>query len=277
MSLNRTSAELAAPPARAPDHSLGQYNAWRAEDDSALDLAWTSIASGDNPAAHLLLPHGEPSVALYRRRDDGGAVIALDLVICGPYYKARPYRPDPNEELIAWRIKPELAAALYGVAPGDLGEVPRASAPTALKEKCSATLRLGESGGASEILISLKADLLRAAHKPQAMTRPEILAAQILRATNGQARLRDIARKLDVSERTLRRRFTDHVGCAPKTYARHLQIAAAALTAETSANPDWAEIAAGAGFHDQPHMINAFQAEVGMTPAAFHKERRRLL
>ncbi len=267
------------PIAAAPDHALGQYRAWHAPDDaeSALDLAWTSIARQGEPAPHRLLPHGEPSIALIRWRDENGEAAEIDLVICGPYYKGRHYTPSPREELIAWRMKPELAATLFGISPREFSEHQRISAPKRLQEACATTRSLGERGGARDILRALKNDLSRLVCSAAANMGPERLAAKWLRDSDGQIRLRDIAARLDVSERNLRRRFTDHVGCSPKTYARHLQITAAALAAEKTANPDWAEIAAGAGFHDQPHMINAFQSEIGMTPKAFHAERRALL
>ncbi len=263
----------------APDHILGQYRAWRtpAHAKAALDLAWISIARPDRPAAHRLLPHGEPSIALLRRRDGEGAIAELDLQICGPYYSGKPYAPSPREELIAWRVRPELAAALFGIAPQDYGEHARVSAPRGLKDACARTLCISERGSITEILLSLHQDLNRFAQPEKVKAGPEITAAKWLRDSQGRLRLRDVAARLHVSERHLRRRFADHVGCSPKTYARHLQIAAAALAAEKHPDPDWAEIAAGAGFHDQPHMINAFRAELGMTPKAFHAERRALL
>ena len=263
----------------APDHALGQYQAWRAPgaQATALDLAWTSIARSETPAAHRLLPHGEPSIALVRRRDRHGAVCELDLQICGPYYKGKHYTPAPREELIAWRVKPELAAALFGVAPADYSHHARITAPKKLQAACAKTLALGESANTQEILISLNADLSRLARDKNASHGPEIFAAQRLRETNGQMRLRDLASQLQVSERHLRRRFTDHVGCSPKIYARHLQITAAALIAENTVDPNWAAIAVWAGFHDQPHFINAFRSEMGVTPRVFHQERRALL
>ncbi|MAW78839.1 MAG: hypothetical protein CMI63_01270 [Parvularcula sp.] len=265
--------------AEAPDHALGQYQAWRAMNgaQTALDLAWISIAHSETPAAHRLLPHGEPSIAVLRRRDKAGDVAALDLVVCGPYYQGKHYRPSPNEELIAWRVKPEHAAILFGVAPRDYGAHPHVAAPERLKAACQKTLVLSEHGSGADILASLHDDLMCFAQSAKTKAGPEMIAAQWLRDSEGRLRLRDIAARLEVSERNLRRRFADHVGCSPKTYARHLQITAAALAAEKTAAPDWAEVAAGAGFHDQAHMINAFQSAISLTPKAFHAERRGLL
>ena len=262
----------------APCHVLGQYRAWRWRSDPALafDLAWISLAHAERPAAHRLLPHGEPSVAVLRRRDRHGDIAAVKLIICGPYREARHYQPAPGEELIALRIKPETAAAAFGVAPRDYEAPDAIEAPAALTEACSQTLAAAHSAAAFDIIRILSAELQHCAGQQVRSNAPEAIAAEWMRRTDGRVRFSAIAAKLEVSERHLSRRFSDHVGCAPKTYARHLQITAAALAAERTANPDWAQIALDAGFHDQPHMINAFREEIGSTPQAFHRERRAL-
>lgn len=262
----------------APDHALGQYKAWRLGSPlaAALDLAWISVAHAQAPASHRLLPHGEPSIAVLRRRDRQGGVAAVKLTICGPYYRARHYHPQPREELIGFRVMPELSAALFSIAPQDYADASITDAPSALNAACTDTLQLAEYAKTNEVHASLAADLARFIHAREISAGPEAVAARWMRKTEGRIRFRDIADKLEVSERNLRRRFTAHIGCAPKTYARQLQITAAALAAEEEVDPDWAAIAADAGFHDQPHMINAFQAEVGLTPSAFHAERRAL-
>ncbi|PQA88640.1 helix-turn-helix domain-containing protein [Hyphococcus luteus] len=263
----------------APDHALGQYRAWKIADgpEAPADLAWISAAGAGAPCAHRLLPHGEPSLALLRRRTLDGEVSELRVVVCGPYYKAKQYRPSPREELIAVRLKPEVSAALFGIAPADYSNAAIANAPPVLTDACARTLRLGETADAFSVLDALKDDVQRFTQGRAFKNGPESRAAETMRKTEGRIRLREIAGALGVSERHLRRRFADHVGCAPKAYARYLQITAAALAAERHAAPDWANIAAGAGFHDQAHMINAFKAETGLTPTAFHAERRALL
>lgn len=266
--------------AAAPDHALGQYRAWRVPGapSAPFDLAWISIAHPQSPASHRLLPHGEPSIAILRRSDANGEINEVKLAICGPYYKTDYYRPAPREELIALRIKPETCAALFSIAPKEYAYDPTTQAPAPLNCACAETLSLAErAASAADIFVSLKRELALFVASRAPNAGPETIAAQWMRDKEGGIRFRNIAEKLDVSERNLRRRFIDHVGCSPKAYARRLQITAAAHAAERSAAPDWAAIAAGAGFHDQPHMINAFRAEVGLTPSAFHAERRALL
>ncbi|WDI32381.1 helix-turn-helix domain-containing protein [Hyphococcus flavus] len=262
-----------------PYHVLGQYLAWRlaASPSLPVDLAWISIADANSPASHKLLPHGEPSIAIRRRRTVTNALESVELVVCGPYYKTGQYTPEAREELIAFRLKPEFSAAVFNIAPQDYGGLSTTNAPLELMPFFANALKCAEFAEASDVLIAVKSDILNLAASRKIPTGPEAATAEWMRQSEGKIMFRDIASKLDVSERNLRRRFIDHVGCRPKTYARYLKITAAALAAEKMAKPDWAAVAADAGFHDQPHMINSFQAEIGMTPKAFHAERRTLV
>ncbi|MEZ5921031.1 MAG: helix-turn-helix transcriptional regulator [Parvularculaceae bacterium] len=262
-----------------PDHALGQYRAWRApfSKASALDLAWTNRARSNAPQPHRLLPHGEPSIAIVRRRETDGTMSDIDLLVCGPYHRTKFYAPEKGEELIAWRIKPELAASLFGVSPFEYANIARVSAPQHLKTACQQSLICAEHAPAAEIIRTLYLDLETYADGNSANAGPECAAAQWLREESGKIRFKQIAEKLGISERNLRRRFTDHVGLAPKSYSQQLQLTNAALAAEKEAAPDWAEIAFATGFHDQAHMINLFKSETGLTPGALHAERRDLL
>lgn len=262
----------------APVHRLGQYRAWRLRRSrrAPFDLVWISIAHPISPADHRVLPHGEPSIAIRRRRDRTGDVSAIDLTVCGPFRSALWYRPEPGEELIALRLKPETAAAVFSVAPGDYADAPLVPAPDALRAACANAMRMAETGEPHVVARRLMDDLYRHAAENEGGDAPEVVAAAILRQTGGRTRCIEIARRIGVSERQLRRRFRDRLGCSPKSYARQLRLTAAALAAEPVDRPDWAQIAVVSGFHDQAHMINEFQSILRMTPIALHRERRAL-
>ncbi|MHA7873337.1 MAG: helix-turn-helix domain-containing protein, partial [Hyphococcus sp.] len=229
-----------------PSHCLGQYTAWRLPDrpQSAFDMMWVSIAKAQAPAAHRVLPHGEPSIAISRRRDKDGEINDIALTVCGPLRRADWYDPEPREELIAIRLMPELAAAIFDVAPADYFDQPPVMTAASLEAACAQTLRLSEVAAPKDIARQLIGDLRRYAGGKTIDDTPEAFAAAILRQTNGAARGAAIAKHLEISERTLRRRFRDHLGCSPKTYARQLRLTAAALAAEQTAKPQWAAIAA---------------------------------
>ena len=258
-----------------PSHCLGQYNAWHLRDHPSIpfDLVWISIAHRTAPHAHRVLPHGEPSLTIRRYRDTHGDITDIDLTVCGSLRRAMWYYPKPREELISIRLKPEMSAHVYGVAPSDYFDQDPLPAPTALINACSATLLLAETAHPMAIAEQLAHDLNLWTATRDINQTPEIAAAAILRKGNGRTSCADLAKHLDVSERHLRRRFRDHLGCSPKFYARQLRLTAAALLSEQSAAPAWAQIAAATGFHDQAHMINEFQSLVDLTPQQFHKER----
>ena len=76
-------------------------------------------------------------------------------------------------------------------------------------------------------------------------------------------RLGLLAAELGVSERHLRRTFTEQVGLAPKQFARIMRLHRA-LRAEG----DWSTRARLAGYYDQAHLIGEFRALLGITPEA---------
>ncbi|MFO7278678.1 MAG: helix-turn-helix transcriptional regulator [Pseudomonadota bacterium] len=78
-----------------------------------------------------------------------------------------------------------------------------------------------------------------------------------------------IAKQVGTSERQLRRIFDAAVGMSPKAFARLVRFHRAMRLAEHSADPDWAAIAAEAGYYDQSHLIAECRRLTGTTPAAY--------
>lgn len=256
---------------------LGQYNAWDIGRGKGIDLAWISKANTIRPAPHRVLPHGEPSIAILRKRDARGEISEIDLTVCGPYRRASFYKPDAGEELIGARLAPETAAYYFDVPPHEFIDSPPVTAPRSIIKACSRSLRAAEGLEASTLITILINDLTIHAYSKIAKRKPEAFVAFCLRRSQGRAHLKKLVVETGVSERHLRRRFYDAFGVTPKEYARQLRLTAAALYAERTEKPDWASIAAAFGYHDQSHMINEFQAMVQMTPRMLHRERRALL
>ena len=261
-----------------PSHRLGQYNAWQLPDHPSIpfDLVWISIAHETAPHAHRVLPHGEPSLAVRRLRDAKGEISDIDLTICGSLRRAMWYYPEPREELIAVRLKPEMSAQIYGVAPVDYFDQDPVPASNALMDACARTLCLAQNARPAAIAEQLVCDLNHWTTARNANQTPEIAAAAILRECLGRTSCKALAKHLNISERHLRRRFRDHLGCSPKFYARQLRLTAAGHLSEQASAPEWAQIAVATGFHDQAHMINEFRSLVDLTPQQFHTERRAL-
>jgi transcriptional regulator GlxA family with amidase domain len=77
-----------------------------------------------------------------------------------------------------------------------------------------------------------------------------------------------VAADLGVSERHLRRVFRATVGMSPKQFARLARFRRAVGTARENSRLTWADVAATAGYYDQPHLIADFHAIAGASPRA---------
>ena len=81
-----------------------------------------------------------------------------------------------------------------------------------------------------------------------------------------------LADELGVSHRTLITRFRTATGTTPKRHAQVLRFHRFVDVLPTAGvAPDWAGLAAGSGYYDQPHVIRAFKRFSGWTPAEYHR------
>ena len=82
-------------------------------------------------------------------------------------------------------------------------------------------------------------------------------------------RARQLADIAGVSERTLQRWFREYVGVSPKSVVQRHRLLDVAAAANSSADIDWATLAAELGYADQSHLIRHFRAVVGEPPARY--------
>jgi AraC-like DNA-binding protein len=97
-----------------------------------------------------------------------------------------------------------------------------------------------------------------------------------LARANGRLSVADLAREADLSPRQLERRFATQVGIAPRQYANVIRFRSVFDLLTGASKPDWATLAAGAGYFDQSHMIRDFQRFLGCSPTAFLTQLRGL-
>jgi AraC-like DNA-binding protein len=90
--------------------------------------------------------------------------------------------------------------------------------------------------------------------------------------SGGNCRIGELARRLDLSRRSLERRFVDHIGAAPKKVSRILRLRQAITLKKRL--PSWADVAYAVGYYDQSHMIHDFLELYGMTPEALFPQVR---
>ena len=165
--------------------------------------------------------------------------------------------------IVGARFRP--AAAGRGARPA----AERAARPARSPRRPAPRARRGRSAtrsarsAAAQALLDVTGRLVAASSADLAIAR----AAALLR--DPAARTEDIAGRVGLSERQLRRRTHAAAGYGPKTLQRILRFQRFVRTVDASEGPlDLAAAAATAGYADQSHLTRESVALSGLTPAA---------
>jgi AraC-like DNA-binding protein len=160
------------------------------------------------------------------------------------------------------RLRPEGAARLRGVGLHEFAESAHGLrdvfAPSEVSRLDERLLEADDAGARVQAVQRFLLDRLTERE-------PDPIAAAAARSLRADPRVsvRDLARRLDVGERHLSRRFRAAFGASPKRFARIARLGAAIGAGRRHG---WADAAAACGFSDQAHMVNEFTAMVGMAP-----------
>ena len=213
-------------------------------------------------------PDGRTSLVF--RVLDGGHT--GDLWVAGPHTRAMFKSKTGVARTVIVRFKPGGSVPLLGVAASELTDrvVPLEDLwGRVASDLCTELLATADDADAMGRV--LRALALRASHVFH--TSSGQLARRAVRLLEGgQGRVGNVAARLGVTERHLRRAFIENVGVGPKEFARTVRLQRALAMANTSC--DWARIAADAGYCDQAHLIGDFRQLVGLTPGVFFKRPR---
>lgn len=217
------------------------------------------------------LPDGTTSL-MFRVTGQG----AGELCVVGPRTRALFKRAPAVPLVVNLRLQPGGAGALLGVNPRDL--VDRVALVDDLWGPQGNDLRdqLLADPEPSALVRRLQAALVSRSSRAldSSATRLSRRALRMLQERPDRL-VATAAASLGVTPRHLRRVFADHVGVGPKRYARMVRLRRAARAAAGAPAPDWARIAADAGYFDQAHLIADFRDLIGVTPARF--ARRQLV
>ena len=176
-------------------------------------------------------------------------------LISGPY--ARSFMSDTAEEeaILGIHFKPGGAFAILGQPAGefanthvDLGTIWGPTATELRDRLCG----LSEPSARFQFL-----EQAIIARFPDPLIRHgavrKVLA--LLTRTHGQARTRDLARAVDLSQRRLIDAFTAQVGLTSKLFGRVQRFQHAIARSRHSTKVDWAQLAVDCGYFDQSHLI----------------------
>ncbi|MGM9481850.1 DUF6597 domain-containing transcriptional factor [Roseateles sp. NT4] len=171
--------------------------------------------------------------------------------------------------VVGVHFKPGGAAAFFG------GALPELRNRTELLEDVWGPTarewreRLQAAGSPQQALQRLDGLLLQRLHSSAL---PDPLAAFAIEAFQRDpagARVQPVQRDSGCTPAQFIRRFEQAVGLTPKRYARVLRFGLLLPTLVRCGPRDWAQIAAGAGYFDQSHLIREFRQVAGMAPGAY--------
>jgi AraC-like DNA-binding protein len=197
-------------------------------------------------------------------------------VISGPY--AGSFMSDAAEEtsIMGVHFRPGGAFPVLGIPAGELTNMHLdltavwGQAAAELREQLS---RLAQPTKRFRLLERNILERLCGLGTRHSVVRP---ALDILIRTHGQAKTRDIAKAVDLSQARLIKVFTGEVGLRPKLFGRVQRFQHAIALARNATIIDWAQIAADCGYFDQSHLIGDFVEFSGVSPADYRQRQTRL-
>lgn len=201
--------------------------------------------------------------------DDGRVSRQPLAMVVGPTARPTIVRPTGAIDVIGIRLQPWAASRVFRASMSalrdrvlplaDVTRTPLLEIPEQLADLSDVDDRLGRAAGA-----------LRH-HRAKPAADISRLAVEMIPRSSDAPTVRELARGLGRTVRTIERVFADDVGLAPKTLVRIVRVQRSLAIAMTT-NLRWSAIAARAGYHDQSHFVRDFRSLVGCTPTEFKPE-----
>lgn len=263
-----------------PAYRLGPYREYPPEPAIAriVEVAWTHRPAPAAPAAsapaHRVLPENGVSIAVQCVRRADGRVLHAELLLIGPVRHPRFYAAGSGEHLAAVRLRPEWCRSVMGIDPAEHAD---ALTPfTEIDRRASAAWLdvLSHTRSPLSAIHALGAILHERMRTAAADRGTRIAHGALERLRHEPRTISAIARQLGVTERHARRVVRSAIGVGAKHFERVHRLNAVVGAADLVERPNWAGLAAAAGFFDQPHFIATCRSLTGLAPTALHRERR---
>jgi AraC-like DNA-binding protein len=193
-------------------------------------------------------------------------------VVSGAYSSFFVIDPLVHASIVGVHFRPGGAMPFLGVPAGELANthVDLADLWGPLASQLRERLR---AAAPAQRFSVLEAALLSRLHHPSQRHDAVLLALNAFEQTGGKVRIRDIARRVGLSQRRFIQVFAAEVGLTPKLYERIRRFDQARQLVLKAPAPDWARVAAECGYFDQSHLIRDFYAFSGLSPMAYLSQR----
>ena len=178
-----------------------------------------------------------------------------------------------DSHIVGIRLRPGMAKAILGVPAHELTN--RMVDLESFWEGDAERLRerLARCSGPDERLTVVEQALVgRAAQGDGAADRPAVETLCGWLSGRPHQTVAAIAEEMGLSHRRAIRLMADHVGLRPVQFRRVQRFRRAVADIGFGSDP-WTDVAYGAGYADQPHMIREFRRLAGMTPVEYLERR----
>lgn len=196
------------------------------------------------------------------------AYTAPSAAFTGLHEALRRHEHRDNHAVLLTTFTPMGAAAFSTVPLRELTRGTTALAHLIGDDRDLRTLQAELNGASNHATRVASVDAFFRAHLRNATPDPLVLAAvQWLRQYPGQARIRDLALHIGLSQSALERRFHHSLGVSPKKFAMLVRLQRVIKLRKSGVLPS--TIAHTAGYFDHSHFINDFQRIAGKTPEQY--------
>lgn len=247
--------------------------------DALVHCFWFLRGSLAGAPAQPVLPDGRMEIVIHLAEPfaevgpDGVARGQAEALLAGQLMAPIALMPRGPADVIGIRFRTEAARSLLGFSAervtGRVEPLAESQGRLAGELKDATTQRRNDAttqGRNEELVEALSAVLMRFVRgQPSPMVREAVRAL----ARPGGAPLRQLARDLGVTLRTLERRVTEDTGLGPKPLQRVLRFRNALRLLEQAPRGKWSGAAIRAGYYDQAHLIREFRAFAGMPPTEY--------
>ena len=225
---------------------------------------WMSSISPDHSGPVAVVPDGCVDLLW---RDDRFTVVGPDTTAATPEL-------GPGSIVLGIRFMPGAAAKWLGRPLTDIvgREVPMAEFWGSTADRIADSV--GAASSTRDKLRVLQELLTAEAPKVESPRQEAIMIFRFLRsdASADGRQIKALRERLEVSERTLRRRCDELFGYGPKTLDRILRFQRFQALARTDADEGLALLALRAGYADQAHLTREVRSLCGMTAGEFVRQ-----
>ncbi|MBL6449349.1 helix-turn-helix transcriptional regulator [Fulvivirga sp. 29W222] len=117
---------------------------------------------------------------------------------------------------------------------------------------------------------------LRADHESNIDVNVSFAISEIL-ASHGRLSLRELSKNMNLSERTIERKFRENIGITPKLFSRLCQFQSSLRYLKSQNHHKLSDVAFEFEFSDQSHFIRTFKEFSGFTPNNFIRRSKELV